>query len=228
MFYDETITINNCEQNPELIFLLIKEGYKDVIDKILSKKSFDINITDKDGNTVLMKLLKKGYLDLVVKYMKDKRWDVNHQNIDGDTFGHILFSIKDSKIVEIVKLLMKNKTFSPNIRNNKGDTILDLSIKNKSIYETAKILENKKFDNIGPLSFKKLFDTYIRTNKYGRYTKLSNLDMILGYLGKRELSPCVKEIIKTIKENYDEVKEEFINNKTDKIDYIFKNALSLV
>ena len=72
MFYDETITINNCEQNPELIFLLIKEGYKDVIDKILSKKSFDINITDKDSNTVLMKLLKTGYFDLVVKHMKNK------------------------------------------------------------------------------------------------------------------------------------------------------------
>ena len=170
MFYDETKTINACDEEPSLIFELLKENHISLIDKILSRKTFDINVVDEQGNNILTRLLKKGCYDIVLKHMKDKRWNVNHQNNDGDTFAHILVSMNYVNVVEIIKCLKKNKNFLPNLRNNDGETILDKSIKNSYIYTTAKILEDDRFDNIGILSFKKLYDAYINTNHYGKYT----------------------------------------------------------
>lgn len=225
MFYDETKTINACDEDPVLIFELLKENHIDLIDKILSRKSFDINVVDEHGNNILTKLLKKGYYDIVLKHMKDKRWNINHQNNDGDTFAHILVSLNYVNVVDIIKVLKKNRNFIPNIRNNNGETILDKSIKNSYIYTTAKILEDERFNNIGVLSFKKLYDTYINTNNYGKYTKLNNLEMIIGNLESKQLAPKIKEIIDNVRENYDTIKEEFINNKTDSINNIINRVL---
>ena len=166
MFYDEMKTINACDDEPSLIFELLKEEHVDLIDKILFRKSFDINVVDEHGNSILTKLLKKGYYDIVLKHMKDKRWNINQQNEDGDTFAHILVSLNYLNVVDIIKALKKNKNFMPNIRNNNGETILDKSIKNSYIYTTAKILEDERFNNIGIFSFKKLYDTYINNNNY--------------------------------------------------------------
>ena len=225
MFYDQTKTINACDEEPSLIFELLKENHISLIDKILSRKTFDINVVDEQGNNILTRLLKKGCYDIVLKHMKDKRWNVNHQNNDGDTFAHILVSMNYVNVVEIIKCLKKNKNFLPNLRNNDGETILDKSIKNSYIYTTAKILEDDRFDNIGILSFKKLYDAYINTNHYGKYTKLNNLEMIIENLENKKIAPKVKEIINNVKENYDIIREEFFNNKTDSIDNIINNAL---
>ncbi len=35
MFYDEAITISRCEDEPSVIFTIIKEEYMDLVDKIL-------------------------------------------------------------------------------------------------------------------------------------------------------------------------------------------------
>lgn len=225
MFYDEQKTITDCDEEPSLIFALLREDHIALIDKIMSRKSFDFNVTDDNGNTIMMRLLKRGYFDIVLKHMKDKRWDINHQNDDGDTFAHILTSINDTRIVEVMKNLLKNKEFILNIRNNNGETILDESIKNNYIYTTAKILEDKRFDSVGVFSFKKLYDTFIKTNKYGKYTRLNNLEIIVDSLGNREVAPEVKEIISRIKDDYKNIKEEFINNKTERIDSIVSTAL---
>lgn len=228
MFYEETKTIAHSDEDATIIFSLIKNEYIDLVDKILSRKTFYFNVVDGQGNSPLMILLKKGYYDIVLKHMKDNRWDVNHQNNNGNTFGHLLFSLNHTKAIELVKVLMKNKKFTPNIRNNHNETILDISTKNDYIYGTVKILENKKFDSIGLLTLKNLYETYIKTNKYGKYTKISNLNLIIENIDKKNVAPKVKEIIKTIKENYEKIKEEFINNKTDKIDWIFRNAYQTV
>ena len=225
MFYDETKTINACDEEPSLIFELLKENHISLIDKILSRKTFDINVVDEQGNNILTRLLKKGCYDIVLKHMKDKRWNVNHQNNDGDTFAHILVSMNYVNVVEIIKCLKKNKNFLPNLRNNDGETILDKSIKNSYIYTTAKILEDDRFDNIGILSFKRLYDAYINTNHCGKYTKLNNLEMIIENLENKKIAPKVKEIINNVKENYDIIREEFFNNKTDSIDNIINNTL---
>ncbi len=225
MFYDEMKTINACDDEPSLIFELLKEEHVDLIDKILFRKSFDINVVDEHGNNILTKLLKKGYYDIVLKHMKDKRWNINQQNEDGDTFAHILVSLNYLNVVDIIKALKKNKNFMPNIRNNNGETILDKSIKNSYIYTTAKILEDERFNNIGIFSFKKLYDTYINNNNYGKYTKLNNLEMIIDNLENKDVAPKVRKIINDVKENYDVIKEEFINNKTEYIDNIINGVL---
>lgn len=225
MFYDEQKAITDCDSEPSLVFALLRENHVGVIDKILSRKSFDFNVTDETGNTILMRLLKRGCFDIVLKHMKDKRWNVNHQNYDGDTFSHILTSINDSRVNEVMKVLLKNKDFVPNIRNNEGETILDKAISNNYIYTTTKILEDKRFDSVGIFSFKKLYDTFIKTKNFGKYTRLNNLEMIVDTLEDRNIAPEVKEIITNIKDNYVTIKEEFINNKTEKIDLIVSTAM---
>ena len=225
MFYDEQKAITDCDNEPSLVFALLRENHVGVIDKILSRKSFDFNVTDETGNTILMRLLKRGCFDIVLKHMKDKRWDVNHQNYDGDTFSHILTSINDSRVNEVMKVLLKNKDFVPNIRNNEGETILDKAISNNYIYTTTKILEDKRFDSVGIFSFKKLYETFIKTKKFGKYTRLNNLEMIVDTLEDRNIAPEVKEIITNIKDNNVTIKEEFINNKTERIDLIVSTAM---
>lgn len=226
MFYDETKTINACDENPALIFDILKEELIELVDKILSRKNFDYSVTDEKGDDIMMKLLKKGYYEVVLNHMKDKRWDVNHQNNNGDTFAHILVSLEYSKVIEIIKALMKNKEFVPNIRNNEGETILDKAVSHAHIYTTTKILEDERFDSIGVFSFKKLYDTFIKSNNYGKYTKLNNLEMIVDNLDKKEIAPQVKEIIVNIKNNFGIIKEEVLTNKTDSIDYIVNSSIT--
>lgn len=49
--------------------------------------------------------------------------------------------------------------------------------------------------------------------------------MIIETLDGKELNPKVKKVVSTVKENYEKIKEEFIQNKTDSIDSIVKNIL---
>ena len=174
---------------------------------------------------VLVRLLKKGQYDLVLKHMKNKKWDVNHQNNEGDTFAHILVLHNYVNVLEIINTLKKNKNFMPNIKNNKGETILDKSINDNYIYTTIKILEDHRFNNINVISFKNLYDTYIKTNHYGKYTKLTNLQIILDNLEDKTLLPNMQKLISTVKANFDVIKEEVMNNKTKELDNIITSVL---
>ena len=175
MFYDETQAINKCEEEPSLIFSLIDEDHKELVDKLLTDKIVDINTKNIEEYDVLSYMLKKSWYDLVLKHMKNKKWNVNHQNKDGDTFAHILVMKKYLDVMEIIKQLLKNIKFIPNIRNKKGQTILDKSINNNYIYTTAKILKDKRFNNIDLISFKNLYESYIKNDNYGAYSKMNNL-----------------------------------------------------
>lgn len=228
MFYDEDKTMLACNDDPSLIFELIREDHFEFVDKILSKKKIDINTCDEFGNTVLMKLLKRGQYDLVLKHMKNKDFDINHQNYDGDTFAHILVSINYVNVLEILKALVKNKNFLPNIKNNNGETILDKSINDNYIYTTIKILEDKRFNNIDIVSFKNLCETYIETNKYGKYTKLTNLEIILGSLESKSLLPTMEKLISIIKENFEYIKERLFSNKSSGINDIINDVIQAV
>ncbi len=218
MFYDETKTINACDNDPALIFELLKEEHMELLDKILSRKNFDINVVDSEGNNILMKLLKNGYYDIVIKHLKNKDLDINHQNNQGNTLAHILLSINSIKTVDIYKELRKNKNFNPNIKNNEDETILDISIKNESTFITSKILWDSRFNEVGIVSFKKYYDAYIKNSAYGKYSKLCNLELIVGSLSVRELTPKVKKIVDYFKDNFDVTKEEVIHNKTKCMD----------
>jgi len=226
MFYNEVKTIELVEEDPSLVFELIKEGYIEFVDKLLKKKIVDINICDEAGNNILVRLLKCGAYDVVLNHMGNKNWDVNHQNMDGNTFAHVLVSINYVNVVDIINTLKKNKEFLPNIKNNKGETILDKSINDNYIYTTVKILEDSRFNNIDVVSFKHLYDTYIKSNKYGKYSKLTNLEIIVNSLTKKELLPRMKTLIEFINNNFDLIEEEVMNSqKSTRIDTIINDVL---
>lgn len=226
MFYNETKTIELVEEDPSLVFELIKEGHIEFVDMLLKKKVVDINTCDEAGNNILVRLLKCGAYDIVLQHMGNKDWDVNHQNLDGNTFAHILVSINYVNVVDIIAKLKRNKEFLPNIKNNKGETILDKSINENYIYTTVKILEDSRFNNIDVLSFKHLYDTYIKSNKYGKYSKLTNLEIIVNNLTDKNLLPRMEKLIQIIKNNFDIIKEEVLHSqKSTKMDAIIHDVL---
>lgn len=227
MHYDEKKTIKMTEEDPSLIFELIKGSYFEIVDKILTRKKVSINTCDVAGNDVLVRLLKARQYELVLKYMKKKEWDVNHQNNDGNTFAHILVSIHYSFVVDILKELKKNKSFSPNIKNHQGQTILDKAINENYIYTTVKVLEDKRFNNINLTSFKRLYNTYIKSAYYGKYSKLNNLEIIVDNLVKKEgLLPSVRELLDLIVSNMELIKKEILTNKTTNLEMLI-NSLTV-
>lgn len=226
MFYDEQKTMKECDEVPTTMFLLLKEGHIELIDKILSKNKKDINVTDEDGDTILMKLLRKGYFKLVLKHIKNKMWDVNYQNNDGDTLAHILVSLSNPLVIDLLKTIKKNKNFIPNIRNNKGETILDKSLEIGYSSTIFNILEDNRFSEIGVLSFMNLYKKFIKSKEYGKYTKVSNLELIIDSLEDREISPKIKNVITYLKDNFEEIKEEVFKDRTKKLDSYLLNVLS--
>ena len=207
MFYDEKQAIEKVEDEPSQIFNLIDEGHLELVDKILRKKSTDINTINDQEDDILSYLLKKNHYDLVLKHMKKKDWNVNHQNSDGNTFAHILVTKKYLEVIDIIKQLHKNKNFLPNIRNKQGETILDRSINNNYIYTTVKILEDQRFNNIDLVSFKNLYENYIKNDNYGTYSKMNNLEVIVDNLKDKELLPKLTKIINSLTNNFEEVKK---------------------
>lgn len=218
MFYSIQQAESLCDSDPSLIFSLIKENDMDVVNKIISKDGFDFNLKDSDGNNVIMYLLKNKQYDLVLKYID--KVDINNQNNDGDTLAHILVSMNYLNVREIIDYVFNNYKFIPNIKNKLGETILDKSINNNYLYTTIKILENKRFNSIDVYSFKNLYETYIKSNNYGKYSKLSNLEVILDNLETKRLLPRMEKLINLIQKNIDVIKDDFNLSKTEQIDNI--------
>lgn len=224
MFYSMTQAESACEEEPSLIFSLIKECDKDVVSKIISKDNYDFSIVDSFGNNVIMALLKNKYYDLVLKYID--KVDINHQNNDGDTIMHLLVVNNYANTKEIMDYILNNKKFIPNIKNNLGETILDKSINSNYLYTTIKILGDQRFNSIDIYSFKNLYETYIKSNNYGKYSKLSNLEIILDNLVDKELLPRMNKLISLIYNNLDSIKNDFYISKTEKIDNLINLVIS--
>ena len=225
MFYDERQAIEKCEEEPLQIFNLIDEGHLELVDKILRKRNTDINLVNENEEDNLSYLLKKGHYHLVLKHMKKKNWNVNHQNKDGDTFAHILVTKKYLEVIDIIKEIHKNKSFIPNIRNKNGETILDKSINNNYIYTTVKILEDERFNNIDLVSFKNLYEKYIKNDNYGVYSKMNNLEVIVDNLKEKELLPKLNKIVNSITNNIEEIKQLLKNNDIKTLDNIVYGVL---
>lgn len=224
MFYSIQQAESACEEEPSLIFSLIKESDKDVVSKIISKDNYDFSIVDSFGNNVIMALLKNKYYDLVLKYID--KVDINHQNNDGDTIMHLLVVNNYANTKEIMDYILNNKKFIPNIKNNLGETILDKSINSNYLYTTIKILGDQRFNSIDIYSFKNLYETYIKSNNYGKYSKLSNLEIILDNLVDKELLPRMNKLISLIYNNLDSIKNDFYISKTEKIDNLINLVIS--
>ena len=226
MFYAEDQAIVACEEEPSLIFELMKEGHFELVDKILKKKIVSVAEIDEDGNTVLMKLLKLKQYDLVLKYMNYSDFEVNHQNKEGNTFAHILATKDYVHVAPIIKKLKKNEEFSPNLKNNNGDTILDISIRGGYLCTTLKFLEDKRFNNIDVISFEHLYKTFIRSNEYGKYTKLNNLESVVSNLEKKKgLLPRMEKLVTMIVDDFEMIKHEIMSNKLTLMDTILETVL---
>ena len=216
--------IKACEEEPSLIFSLIKESDTEVIESVINKSDYNFNIVDKNNNNVLMFLLKNKNYDLVLKYID--KIDINHQNSDGDTIMHMLVTIDYSLVKEIIECILNKNEFIPNIKNNLGETILDKSINNNYLYTTIKILGDERFNSIDIYSFKNLYETYIKSNNYGKYSKLSNLETILDNLENKKLLPRMKRLVNLIYKNLDSIKDDFYEQKTEKIDNLINTFVA--
>lgn len=225
MFIDENQMIDACSEEPSLIFTLIKRGEFEVVDALIEKNKVNINLCDSVGNDILTRILKAKQYDLVLKYMKKRNWDVNHQNVDGDTFGHILALDNSVSALKIVEQLTKKKNYVPNIKNNKGETVLDRAVNNNYIYTALKILEDKRFDNIDIESFRKLWNACIKNTYYGEYSKLNNLEIIIESLEKKDLIPSMERIVEEISNNMDIIRSEIMKNSSLLVEKIIDASL---
>ena len=225
MFYDEIQAIEKCEEDPSQIFNLIDEGHMELVEKVLSKKWSSINVTNENGDDVISYLLKKNYYNLVLTKKKKKDWDVNHQNKDGDTFAHILVTKNYLDVRDLTKELHKKKSFIPNIRNKNGETILDKSLNRDNIYTTIEILKDKRFNNIDLVSFKNLYEKYVKSEEYGAYSKMTNLEAIISSLKNKPLLPKLNKIIEELTNDLDEIKKKLKQGDMKTLDDMIYSAL---
>lgn len=226
MFYDEKQALRACEEEPSLIFELIKEGYYHLVDELISKNKVDINVVDIAGNDVVVRLLKAKQYDLVLKFIRKRSWNLNHQNLDGNTIGHLL--VKDTSVsaLRILEHLTKSKRYLLNLKNKNGETVLDRAIHNQSAFQALKILEEKRFNNIDVLSFKQLCQLCIKNNYYGKYSKLTNLENIVDSLEKKDgLVPSMSELLDKIIDNLEVIKLDLEKGKFSLLDQMINTSL---
>lgn len=225
MFYDIEQAINACEEEPALVFVAIKNNYRDVYEKVLEKEDYNFNLVDENGNNILMKLLKNKDYDLIAKYISNPRISINHQNNDGDTFMHLLVQHNYLDIKEIFEKVLKRIDFLPNIKNNNNESILDKSINNNYIYTVIKILSDNRFNSISLYSFKKLYEAYIKSNNYGTYSKLNNYVLIFDNLKKKSLMPSMSKLLKILKSKEKTILSDLGESKLDNLDQIINNVI---
>lgn len=220
--------VSVCDGDPSYIFTLIKQEEYKLVGELIVGNVVNINYKDNLGNDIMTRLLKAKEYDLLLILMKKKNWDVNNQNEEGNTFGHILAADNSIKAVEVFKELVKKSNYQPNIKNNNGDTALDIAISNQYLCTAFKILEDKRFTDIDVFSFKNLFDISINNDDYGKYSKLTNLDILVNSLEKKELLPRMRELIDIICANLEAIKRNILNNRIDLISLFIDNSVKEV
>ena len=225
MFYDIDKAIEACEDEPSLVFEAIKNNYRDVYEKVLENVDFDFNLTDVNGNNILMRLLKNKDYDLVSKYIDNYRFSVNHQNNDGDTIMHLLVTYNYIEVKEIFEKILERDDFLPNIKNNNNESILDKSINSEYLYLSIKILSDKRFNSIGLLSFKNLYETFIKSSNYGKYSKLNNYTLIFDNLKKKRLMPSMMRLLKILKREEKSIIEDLEEDNLTNLDMIINHAI---
>ena len=220
--------INNSTDEPALIFTLIRRGDFEDIQLLIDNNKINVNQCDSVGNDIVTRLLKAKQYELVLQLMKKKNWDVNHQNVEGNTFGHILAQDDSLAALKIVEQLTKKSNFMPNIKNNKGETVLDKAIKNNYLYTAFKFLEDKRFNDIDVVAFQRLFNACIKNSYYGKYSKINNLEVIVNNLSKKDLQPSMKDLVKQIKDNMSVIRSELMDNKSHCLESIITSSLNML
>ncbi len=225
MFYDIEKAIEDCENSPSMLFEAIKMNYREVYEKVFEKENFNFNLTDEDNENILMRLVRNKDYDLISKYVANENIDINYQNNDGDTLMHLLATVNYIEIKDILDKILQRSDFLPNIKNNNNETILDKSLNNHYLYTTMKILEDNRFNDINLYSFKNLYETFIKSNEYGTYSKLNNYTVIFNNLKKKTLKPTMSKLIKLLKREDKIIREDFYKLKTDCLDIIINHLI---
>lgn len=225
MFSSEQQIFNACTDEPSLIFNLVKRGCYEMVEELVDEGIVSVNECDTLGNDLVTRMLKARQYELVLKFMKKRNWDVNHQNIDGNTFGHILALDDSVAALKVVEQLTKKKNYIPNIKNNKGETVLDRAINSNYVFTAFKILEDKRFNSIDVISFKKLCNSCVKNTYYGKYAKLNNLEIIVNNLEKKDLDTTLRCVVEEISDNMETIKTEIMKNKSLLLDSIIDASL---
>ncbi len=225
MTNDKKVVLKKKNEDVPLVFTLIKQGDFEKIEELILDNKVNVNLVDNIGNDVVTRLLKAKQYDLVLMLMKKRNWNVNHKNVEGNTFAHILAHDNSISAVRIVEQLTKKKNYLPNIKNNKGETALDRALDNNYLCTVFKILEDKRFNDIDIFSFKNLFNVTIKNAYYGKYSKINNLEIIVENLEKKELDPCMTNLVESISDNMEAIKRDIMNNGSSILETIINNHL---
>lgn len=205
--------IEKSKEDPTLIFSYIRRCNYELAYELVDKNIVSINTLDSVGNDVMTKLLKAKQYEYVIMLMKKKNWNVNNQNDEGNTFGHILAMDNSPMAVKVVEELTKKSNYIPNLKNKRHETAMDIALNNNYLCTAFKLLEDKRFNEIDYSSFKNLFMTSIENKNYGKYSKITNLEIIVDSLEKKDLSEAMRDLINCIIENLDRIKNDIMNNR---------------
>lgn len=205
--------IEKSKEDPTLIFSYIRRCNYELAYELVDKNIVNINTLDSVGNDVMTKLLKAKQYEYVIMLMKKKNWNVNNQNDEGNTFGHILAMDNSPMAVKVVEELTKKSNYIPNLKNKRHETAMDIALNNNYLCTAFKLLEDKRFNEIDYSSFKNLFMTSIENKDYGKYSKITNLEIIVDSLEKKDLSEAMRDLINCIIENLDRIKNDIMNNR---------------
>ncbi|MBR3211410.1 MAG: hypothetical protein IKF71_05700 [Bacilli bacterium] len=206
-----------------MVFKMINKGHFEIVEQLVEENSVDVNLVDSVGNDLVTRLLKARQYDLVVHLMKKRNWNVNHKNMEGNTFGHVL--AKDNSIcaIKVVEQLNRKKNYSPNLKHNKGETILDRALSCNYLCTAIKFIEDKRFTSIDISTFKALCKSLIKSREYGKYTKINTLEILVDNLEKKELEPSLSRLIEKIRENMDMIKRDIMNNDCRLLEYLINH-----
>ena len=216
--------IKAAEEDPSIIFELIKTDNDELLNHMLDESLIDVNLVSSNNDSLAIKLLKSAKYELVLKVIKNKNWNVNYQNDDKETFGHILAKINNVAVVPIFKELKKNKNFDINIRNKDDKTIFDISVESHNSYVSTKIIEDERFNDINIFEFLKFYETYIDTNEYGKYSKINMIESILTMDG-RYVNTRMQELLNHLKDNVKNIKKDIENDDYNLLKSIIKECI---
>jgi hypothetical protein len=216
--------IKAAEEDPSIIFELIKTDNDELLNHMLDESLIDVNLVSSNNDSLAIKLLKSAKYELVLKVIKNKNWNVNYQNDDKETFGHILAKINNVAVVPVFKELKKNKNFDINIRNKDDKTIFDISVESHNSYVSTKIIEDERFNDINIFEFLKFYETYIDTNEYGKYSKINMIESILTMDG-RYVNTRMQELLNHLKDNVKNIKKDIENDDYNLLNSIIKECI---
>lgn len=161
-YYENPINIDNNKLplfNPFLFTLIVNNQKKDLINELKNNK-YNINIQDKDGDTLLhIAIFLCNYE--IIKILLNFGFNTNIKDKWGQTAVHRLyFGIKDDNIIKILQLL-EDRNINFSAVDNLGNTVLHITLKQLIKFETPLTIKHKIFIN----KLKYLISNEIKNNE---------------------------------------------------------------